>query len=269
MPILLPILIMLGVGIVCAVLLTVAATFFATNEDERAVKIREVLPGANCGACGYAGCDGYAKALSQGDVPTNLCIPGGDCTAAEIAEILGVEAADVIEKVSYVGCNGTCDAIAKKYDYDGLKTCRMAKMEYAGDRMCNYACLGYGDCVRSCPTGAISVATGIAKVDPTKCIGCSICTRECPNNLFKLVAETTRVVVECANHDKGAATRKACKNGCIACGKCEKTCPHDAIHVVDNLATIDYSKCTGCAACVEVCPTHCIHEVNFICGSHF
>ena len=113
------------------------------------------------------------------------------------------------------------------------------------------------------------MVNGIAKVDPTKCIGCGMCTRECPNHLFKLIKDTTRVIVVCSNHEKGAITRKACTNGCIACGKCEKTCPHDAIHVVDNLATIDYDKCTGCGACVGVCPTHCIHEGNFICGTQF
>lgn len=270
MPILLPIIILFAIAIVCAVLLTVAATFFAVPEDERATAIRECLPSANCGACGYSGCDAYAKALSEGKTEeTNLCVPGGDKAAREIAAILGVEAKDVIELVSYVGCNGTCDTVAKKYVYDGQRTCRTANMAYSGDRMCNYACLGYGDCVRSCPTGAISMVNGIAKVNPTKCIGCGMCTRECPNHLFKLIKDTTRVIVVCSNHEKGAITRKACTNGCIACGKCEKTCPHDAIHVVDNLATIDYDKCTGCGACVGVCPTHCIHEGNFICGTQF
>ena len=270
MEILLPILILLGIGLVCAVLLTVAATFFAVPENKKTAAIRDCLPNANCGACGYSGCDSYAKALAEGKTDkANLCIPGGDKAAQEIAKILGVEADGIIEMVSYVGCNGKCDVVAKKYIYDGQKTCRTANLAYQGDRVCNYACLGYGDCVRACPTQAISIQDGIAKVDPRKCISCGICTRECPNNLFRLIRDTARVVVECSNHDKGAATRKACKNGCIACGKCEKTCPHDAIHVIDNLATIDYNKCTGCGACVEVCPTHCIHEGNFICGTHF
>ena len=270
MPILLPILILFAIAIVCAVLLTVAATFFSTEENERAAAIREVLPSANCGACGYSGCDAYAKALGDGTATeTNLCIPGGDSTALEIANILGVAPQDVIEQVSYVGCNGTCDIVSRKYKYEGQQTCRTASMAYSGDRDCAYACLGYGDCVRSCPTGAISIQNGISKVDAGKCIGCGMCTRECPKHLFKLIKDTTRVVVECSNHDKGAITRKSCQNGCIACGKCEKTCPYDAIHVIDNLATIDYDKCTGCGACAKVCPTHCIHEGNFICGTHF
>ncbi len=270
MEILYPVLIMFGIAVFCAVLLSLAAKHFGVKVNEKEVAVRDCLPSVNCGACGYSGCDAYAKALAEGKTDkTNLCIPGGDKTAKGIAEALGVEVTEVVEKVAYVACNGTCGAVMKKYDYVGQKTCRTANLGYNGDKMCNFACLGYGDCVRVCPRDAISVENGVARVDPKKCIGCGICTRECPNGIIHLVNDTSRVVVECSNHDKGAVTRKACKNGCIACGKCEKTCPHDAIKVVENLATIDYEKCTGCGKCVEVCPVHCIHDGNFICGAHF
>ena len=270
MSVLTPVILLLVIAVICAVILTLASIFFRVKEDEKAIAIRDCLPGANCGACGYSGCDGYAKALSEGKAQgTNLCVPGGDGTAKEIAAILGVEAADVVEKVAYVACNGTCDVVEKKYDYQGQKTCRTANMAYSGDRHCTYACLGYGDCVKVCPKDAISIDNGIAHVNPRKCIGCGICTRECPNNIIHLINDTTRVVVECSNHDKGANTRKYCSNGCIGCMKCEKSCPNGAIKVVNNLATIDYSLCTGCGMCVEVCPVHCIHEGNFICGAHF
>ena len=270
MEIVIPILIILGIGAAMALLLTLAAKFFAVEEDQTAVQIRDCLPGANCGACGYSGCDGYAKALAEGkETKTNLCVPGGDGAARGIAEVLGVAAEDVVEMVAYVACNGTCDVVEKKYDYDGQKTCHTANLAYSGDRMCNFACLGYGDCVRACPEHAISIVNGVARVNPQACIGCGVCTRECPNGIIHLIPDVSRVVVECSNHDKGAITRKACKSGCIGCGKCEKTCPHGAIKVVDNLATIDYEKCTGCAACVAVCPVHCIHEGNFVCGAHF
>ena len=268
--IIIPIALLFGIAIVCAVLLTVSDHFFGIKENETYLAIRDCLPGANCGACGYSGCDGYAKALSEGaTAATNLCVPGGDSTAKGIAESLGVEAEDVVEKVAYVACNGTCDVVAKKYDYVGSKSCVTANLTYSGDKFCTYACLGYGDCVKVCPREAITVENGVARVDPRKCIGCGICVRECPNGIIHLVNDTTRVVVECSNHDKGANTRKYCCNGCIGCMKCQKTCPHGAITVKDNLATIDYSLCTGCGACVEVCPVHCIHEGNFICGAHF
>ena len=270
MTILIPTLILLGIAIVCAALLTLASVFFAVKEDETALAIRDCLPGANCGACGYSGCDGYAKALSEKATDkTNLCVPGGDNTAKEIAAILGVEAADVVEKVAYVACNGTCDAAPRKCDYQGHKTCRTANMAYSGDKFCTFACLGYGDCAVVCPQNAITINDGVAKVDPRKCIGCGICVRECPNGIIHLINDTTRVVVECSNKDKGNLTRKYCSNGCIGCMKCQKSCPSGAITVKDNLATINYDLCTGCGTCVEACPQHCIHEGNFICGTHF
>ena len=269
MPILIPVLLLVGIAIVCAVLLTLSNIFFGVKEDETAVAIRECLPGANCGACGYSGCDGYAKALADGkEEKTNLCVPGGDKTAKEIASVLGVEAEDVVEKVAYVACNGTCGAVERKYDYIGLKSCVAANLSYGGDKFCTFACLGYGDCVKVCPRDAISVSNGVAKVDPQKCIGCGMCVRECPNHIIKLVNDTVKVVVQCSNHDKGAVTRKICSNGCIGCMKCQKACPHGAVKVENNLATIDYSLCTGCGECVKVCPVHCIHEDNFICGAH-
>ena len=270
MTILIPILLLSGIAAICAVILTLSGIFLGVKEDETATAIRDCLPGANCGACGYSGCDGYAKALAEKSTDTtNLCIPGGDKTAQEIAEILGVEATGVVEKVAYVACNGVCGAVERKYDYHGYQSCAAANLSYNGDKHCIFACLGYGDCMKVCPNDAIRLENGVARIDPIKCVGCGICARSCPNNIIKLIDDTSRVVVECSNHDKGAKTRKYCSNGCIGCMKCQKACPHGAIKVENNLATIDYSLCTGCAACVEVCPVHCLHEGNFVCGAHF
>ena len=267
--ILIPVGILFGISLVCAAVLTLANKFFGVKEDETAVAIRECLPGANCGACGYSGCDGYAKALAEKTCEkTNLCVPGGDGTAKEIASILGVEAEDVVEKVAYVACNGTCNAVQRKYEYHGQKTCYAANVAYNGDKFCTYACLGYGDCAAVCPQNAITVEDNLAHIDPRKCIGCGICVRTCPSSIIHLINDTSRVVVECSNHAKGAQTRKYCSNGCIGCMKCQKTCPHGAIQVTNNLAVIDYSLCTGCGECEKVCPVHCIHEGNFICGAH-
>lgn len=270
MPILIPALILGVTAVCCAVLLTLATMFMSVKKNEKAAKIRDLLPGANCGACGFSGCDGYAAALAEGKAEkTNLCVPGGDATARAIAEILGVAAEDVVEKVAYVACNGTCGDDVRKYEYKGPQNCRAANMAFAGDRSCDFACLGYGDCAAACPQDAICIENNVARVDPRRCIGCGICTRTCPNSIIKLVNDTTRVVVQCSNHYKGAAVRKFCTNGCIGCGKCEKVCPEGAIHLMDNLAVIDYDKCTGCATCKEACPVGAIHEGNFICGAHF
>ena len=272
MDVLIPVLILFGIAIVCALVLTVSSAFFGVKENEKTAAVRDCLPGANCGACGFSGCDGYAKAISEGETDNpSLCIPGGDGVAKEVAAIMGLEAADVVEKVAYVACNGSCLPSERKYIYDGLSSCAAANLYFSGDRDCTFACLGYGDCVKVCPRDAICINPdkGIAEIDPRKCIGCGLCVKECPNGIISLINDTSRVVVKCSSHNKGAQVRKVCSNGCIACGKCEKSCPEGAIKVVDNLAVIDYDKCTGCGTCKSVCPVHCIHEGNFICGAHF
>ena len=259
------------IAVICAVVLTIAATFFAVKENEKVVAVRDCLPGANCGACGYSGCDGYAKALGEGQTDNpGLCTPGGADVAKQLGEIMGLAAGNVAAKVAYVGCNGACKPEQRKYVYDGIKTCTAAKLNYSGDRDCTFACLGYGDCVAVCPKDAIIIdpEKGIADIDPTKCIGCGICAKTCPNHVIHIVTNDTRVIVKCSSHDKGAVTNKVCTVGCIGCMKCQKTCPHGAIKVENNLATIDYSKCTGCGACKEVCPKKCIHLENFVCGTH-
>ena len=272
MEILVPVLVLLVIAVICAVLLTLSSVFFGVKENEKIAEVRDCLPGANCGACGYSGCDSYAKALAEGECDNpSLCVPGSDGVAKEIAAIMGLEAADVVEKVAYVACNGSCAPEERKYRYEGIKTCKAANMNYSGDRFCTFACLGYGDCIRVCPRDAITINEErcIAEIDPKKCIGCGLCAKECPNNIIHLINDTSTVVVKCSSHDRGAQVRKVCMNGCIGCGKCEKTCPHGAIKVENNLATIDYEKCTGCGKCHEVCPVKCIHFGNFICGSHF
>lgn len=270
--ILVPVAVLVIIALVCAVLLTISSVLFGVKEDERMTAVRDCLPGANCGACGFSGCDGYAKALAEGitDNPS-LCIPGGDGVAREVGEIMGLSAGDVVEKVAYVACNGSCSPEERKYDYSGQKTCVAANMSYSGDRFCTFACLGYGDCMNVCPRDAICInpEKNIAEIDPRKCIGCGLCVKTCPNGIIHLIDDTSRVVVKCNNHNKGADVRKVCKNGCIACGKCVKACPNGAITLVDNIATIDYSKCTGCGACHDACPVKCIHIGNFICGAHF
>ncbi len=263
MPILIATLAVTAIGLLCAVMLVVAATLFGVKEDEKFIKIRDALPGANCGACGYTGCDGYAKALAENPkVKTNLCIPGGDSCAKEIADILGVAPANVVEQVAFVHCNGNCENAPNVAIFEGSGTCKAAKQVFGGPSSCNYGCLGFGDCTAVCQYDAIHIIDSIARVDPSRCTGCTLCAKACPNNIITLKDAVKTVSVKCSNKEKGAIARKQCNVACIACMKCQKTCPHDAIHVENNLARIDYEKCTSCGECVKVCPTGCIKDSN-------
>ena len=259
--ILLAFIVVASVALIAGILLTLASHFFHVDEDEKVKKLRECLPGVNCGACGYTGCDDYAAALAKGNVKTNLCIPGADAVAADIAKVLGVSAEDVIEQVAVVHCNGTCEATSKKAIYEGVDSCRAASMIFGGPDACNYGCLGCGDCASVCPVEAICLMDGIARVDRRICIGCGLCVKTCPKAIITLVPAVKTVANLCSNRDKGAVARKLCTNACIACKKCEKSCPTGAITVVDNLAVIDYDKCVDCGACVEGCPTHCLQKI--------
>ena len=263
-PILIAASVIVGIGLLCGLLLVVSDKFFHVKEDESFDRVRGCLPGVNCGACGYTGCDEYAKALLSGnEEATNLCVPGADAVAKALADALGKEALDVIEKVAVAGCDGNCHVARKKYDYQGLSTCAAASRLYGGNGACRYGCIGLGDCAAACPNDAICIRDGIAHIDTRKCTGCGICAKTCPQHLIRIMADVERVFVNCNNHDKGAQTRKACSHGCIACKRCEKTCPEGAITVIDNLAHIDYDKCVDCKKCVEVCPTGCIMFADF------
>lgn len=263
MDILIAFLIMLAIALIAGVLIAVLSHFFAVEENPVKKQIRECLPGINCGACGYKGCDDYAAALAEGGVKPNLCIPGAQDVADHIAEIIGVEAEPFKDVVAFVACDGHCDAITKKAVYDGVQTCKAASMLYGGENACQFGCLGFGDCAASCPADAICMADGIARIDTIKCLGCGLCTTICPKSIISMMPQNTSTVVMCSNKQKGADARKACKNACIGCKKCEKACPQGAITVKDNLASIDYNKCVNCGICVGECPTGCLKSVFF------
>lgn len=263
MDILIAFIVMLAITVIAGVFLSVFSHLFAVPENPLKKQIRECLPGINCGACGYKGCDDYAEALSKGNVSPSLCVPGAQRVADEVAELIGVEAEPFDDVVAFVACNGNCDAVSRKANYEGVSTCKAATMVYGGENSCRFGCLGYGDCANACPSDAICVVDGVACVNTSRCVGCGICAGICPKSIITMLSQHTKTAVMCSNKQKGADARKSCKNACIACGKCEKTCPHGAIKIVDNLAVIDYGKCTNCGTCVGVCPTGCLKTVFF------
>ena len=262
-PIVIAVLVVAVIGLLCAVMLTVASKFMAVEVDERIPMVRECLPGANCGACGFAGCDGYAAALVEDpDLAVSLCVPGGATAAENIGKVLGREAGDVAKQVAEVRCSGTCEATSVKMDYKGLESCAAAKLLFGGTGKCVYGCIGLGDCAQVCPVGAIHINGGLARVDTSVCIGCGVCAKTCPNHVIDIRPADAHMVVDCNSRQKGAGTRKSCSAGCIGCKLCEKNCHTGAITVTDNLASIDYAKCDGCGKCIEVCKAGCLVALN-------
>lgn len=251
-----PVVLVVGIGLISGIILTLAARFMAVPVDETASIIRDALPGANCGACGYAGCDDYAAALAgdpKGVSPT-LCIPGGATVAQAIGEILGVDAEADAPIVAAVMCDGRSHLTRQDMDYQGYKTCASVKQFFGGPNSCKHACIGFGDCVDACQYDAIHICDGIALVDRDNCTGCTMCSKACPQNIIDMIPATNRVFVACSSKDPARQTRDVCEVGCIACRLCEKACKFDAIHVNDNVAKIDPEKCTNCGMCVKACP---------------
>ncbi len=263
MEILIAFLTVLVIALLAGILLLIFSRLFFVEKNPLEKKIRDCLPGVNCGACGYKGCDDYAAALAEGGVKATLCIPGDQKVADEICSLLGVEAEEIKDVVAFVACNGTCEAVKSIAVYEGIQTCKAASMLYGGTNSCRFGCLGLGDCVRACPSDAICLDDGIARIITSRCIGCGLCKSQCPKGIISMVPQETGEVVMCSNKQKGADAMKACKNACIGCKKCEKSCPEGAIKVTDNLAVIDYNICKNCGACVDVCPTGCLKKVFF------
>jgi electron transport complex protein RnfB len=253
-----------ALGLVFGVLLASAGKVFAVEKDPKEEAVRAACAGANCGACGYPGCDGYAAAVVRGEAPVNACVPGGAAAAEKIGEVMGVSAAAGEASVAFVRCSGTCGHTKEKFKYEGLSSCLAATRLGGGSgaNVCAAGCMGYGDCAAACPFGAMSVVDGVAHVDREKCVGCMKCAEACPKHLIAKVPATSTDVVGCSSTDKGALVNKYCDFGCIGCMKCKKECPADAITVENNLAVIDQSKCVNCGHCSDICPRHCIHDIR-------
>ncbi|MDR2600667.1 MAG: RnfABCDGE type electron transport complex subunit B [Oscillospiraceae bacterium] len=248
-----------AIGFLCAAFLAIATKLMYVKTDARVEKLREILPGANCGACGFSSCESYANALVKDNAATNLCPPGGEKVYKEINEVLDKNSgAGLTKKTATVHCLGDCDEVKDKLNYDGINTCFAAKQLYGGQGACTYGCVGFGDCVPVCPSNAICIEKNLAKINPKKCNGCGLCLKVCPTKIISLENEPVDVAVLCKNKEKGAIVKDKCNKGCIACNLCVKACPEDAIEVEEYLAIIDYEKCNGCGKCIEVCIKKCI-----------
>ena len=249
----------LGVmGAIFGGLLAFAAKIFYVEQDPRIEEVRAALAGANCGGCGYAGCDAYAAAVVAGEAPVNACAPAGAENHAALAAIMGAAAPAGERKVAFVRCNGGTNAV-KRFEYRGVKDCISATKVAGSPLECAFGCLGFGSCVKACQFGAMSIGpNGSAVVDPDKCTDCMACAAACPRHLIAEVPVSKKVHVACANQDKGKAAMSVCSSSCIGCGLCQKECKFDAIHVVNGVAVIDYDKCKGCKLCTKVCPRDAI-----------
>ena len=219
------------IGFLCAALITVASKVMFVKVDVRVEKLRKCLPGANCGACGFSSCDAYAEALAANEVATNLCLPAGEEGYENINSILGVSGEGLAKMTAVVQCLGDSATMKNKMEYDGIETCFAVGQLFGGLGACTFGCLGYGDCVKVCPSDAICVEDNLARINPRKCTGCAVCVKVCPPNVIMIQAEPVNVAVMCKNTEKGAVLKNKCKKGCIGCMKCVKACPFEAITV--------------------------------------
>jgi electron transport complex protein RnfB len=258
-----------GLGVASAVILYYVAQKFVVFEDPRIDLVVEVLPSANCGGCGYAGCRNFAEYCVKSENFDGLFCPvGGNEVMAKVAEILGRLAISQDPRVAVLKCNGSCSARPKSSNYNGATSCAIASALYGGDTGCQYGCLNLADCVAVCLFDAIRMDpfTGLPVVDDLKCTACGVCVKACPKDLFELrkrAKKERKIYVACSNEDKGGIAKKSCTVACIGCNKCFNICPHGAITMNNNLAFINSDKCTLCRKCVSECPTDSIIEVGF------
>jgi electron transport complex protein RnfB len=226
-------------GACFGIMLAYAARRFAVKVDPKIEAVRAALPGANCGACGYAGCDGYAEAVVlEPKVPVNKCAPGKEPVAVKVAEITGKAPAEAGEFISMLRCSRNEGGVSRKHSYVGFDTCAGANIAFGGPWECNYACIGFGDCEAACPFHAIHMKDGMPVIDPDECTGCGICVNTCPKGVLQLLPKNAPVYVPCSTKERAKAVTNVCKVGCIHCMACTRKA--DAIKMTNDRIEIDY-----------------------------
>jgi len=260
--------ILVSLGVLSAVLLYFVAQKFKVIEDPRIDEIAELLPGANCGGCGFAGCRSLAESIVKTEsLEGKNCPPGGIAIMDKVAAHMGLAADKSEPKIAVIRCNGTRANARKKTNYDAAASCAFEHSLYAGEGGCPVGCLGCGDCVRSCLFDAMAMnpETGLPDVKDN-CVACGTCVKSCPRGIIELRnrgKKDRRILVSCVNTEKGAIAQKNCNVACIGCGKCVKVCTFEAITMENNLAYIDFHKCKLCRKCAKECPKGSILELNF------
>ena len=259
-----------GIGAVFGLMLSVAKLKLRVERDPRFDKILELLPNANCGACGQPGCAGYAAKIIEGEVEITLCPAAGAEAVQGIADLMGIEATAQKPQTARIHCHGSLEVINTSFIYNGPRSCTAAQQIMEGFKVCKFGCLGLGDCVKSCPFDAIHIdGRGLPLVDMEKCTGCGNCVEACPREIISLLDKDYDVYVLCKNREKAPIMKRGCSVGCIACKRCVKACKEifeemeipeaeTAIDVEGFLAIIDYDKCIDCGKCAEVCPQNVI-----------
>ena len=264
---LVPVAVIGGLSLVFGLALGCFGKIFFVKEDERAQAVRDALSGANCGACGYPGCDGFAQAVAKGEAAITACPVGGETLVRQLSEIMGIEAEIDTKSTAFVRCAGDLIHAQNQYQYDGIPDCNAAALLVnGGAKACFYGCLGFGTCAQACSFGAIDMRDGLAVVDPGKCVACTLCVSTCPRNLIELIPSNQNMHVVCASTEPGRVVRTVCAIGCIACKICEKVCAQDAITMEDNLPKWDYGKCVHCGTCAEKCPKQVIRPIDAVKG---
>ncbi|MCK9244658.1 MAG: RnfABCDGE type electron transport complex subunit B [Candidatus Marinimicrobia bacterium] len=249
-----------GIGLFFALLIALANKKLHVEEDPKIGLIAECLPGANCGSCGYAGCNNFAEALAGGKSQVSGCPVCSPSAREEIARILGVNVETGERRVAVVFCQGGDGIATKKAEYSGIKTCFAANLVGGGERACSYGCIGLGDCVAACPFDAIHMnEKNLPVVDRAKCTGCGNCVTACPRGVIELHPISHHVFVLCKNRDSGKVARSVCKHACIGCLLCEKAVNGQGFKVSDNLASVDHAVYTKeLVLPTEKCPTKAI-----------